>query len=166
MRPRDRAWRLSAAVLLLATAVLPAAAADKPCSSADKAIDGVTSWAALQKAFQDYGHCDKGPTADVFTEAMLRVVISGWQKVGDAEPILEKDEAFRGWFNRRLSSPALSTQDTAEIRDLAKSSCPKGRQKVCADLLSTVEMGRALSSPELLQLAPAPATPAQPKGKP
>lgn len=161
MRPRDRAWRLSAAVLILASAILPAAASDKPCSSADKAIDGVTSWAALQKAVQDYGHCDKGPTADVFTEAILRVIISGWPKVGDAEPILAKDADFRAWLNRRLSSPSLATQDSGEIRDLAKSSCPKGREKLCADLLSAVELGRTMSAPELLQLAPAPA-----KGKP
>jgi hypothetical protein len=155
MRPNDRAWRLSAAAFLFAAVALPAAAADKPCADADKVIDGVTSWSALQKAVQDYGHCDKGPTADVFTEAMLRVIISGWQQVGNAEPILEKDPAFRGWINRRLSSPALSPQDTAEIRDLAKASCPKGRQKICADLLSVVEMGRSIAAPELLLLPPA-----------
>jgi hypothetical protein len=162
MRPNDRAWRLRAAALLLAAAAFPAAAADKPCAGADKAIDGVTSWGALQKAVQDYGHCDKGPTADVFTEAMLRVIISGWHQVGDAEPIFEKDPAFRGWLNRRLSSPALSSQDTAEIRDLAKASCPKGRQKICADLLSVVEMGRSMSAPEILLLPP----PEPAKGKP
>jgi hypothetical protein len=165
MRPNDRAWRPSAAAFLLAAAILPTAAADKPCSDADKAVDGVTSWAALQKAAREYGHCDKGQTAEVFTEAILRVVISGWPKVGDAEPILEKDTAFRGWLMRRLSSPALSTQDTAEIRDLAKSSCPKGRQKVCADLLSAVEASRAIAAPELMLLPP-PTTPAPAKDKP
>jgi len=142
--------------------MLPAAAADKPCADADRAVDAVTSWAALEKSFQDFGHCDKGPTADVFTEAILRVVIGGWPNVGDAGPILEKDTAFRGWLVKRLSSPSLPTQDTAEIRNLAKSSCPKGRQKVCADLLSAVEMGRALSAPELLELTPSPPA----KGKP
>jgi hypothetical protein len=143
--------------------MVPAAASDKPCTGADKAIDGVTSWAALQRAVHDYGHCDKGPTADIFTEAILRVIISGWPKVGDAGPILESDAAFRTWLNRRLSSPSLATQDSGEIRDLAKGSCPKGHEKVCADLLSAVEMGRAISAPDLLLLPPpAPAAPASP----
>ncbi|MBL0142005.1 MAG: hypothetical protein IPP91_07980 [Betaproteobacteria bacterium] len=157
--------RLRAAAFLLAAAVLPAAAADKPCDAADKAVDGVTSWSALQTAVRDYGHCDKGPTADAFTEAILRVVISGWPKLGDAGPILEKDATFRDWLNRRLSSPTLSTQDSGEIRDLAKGSCPKGQQKVCADLLSSVEMGRSISAPDLMLLPP-PAVPAPAKGKP
>jgi hypothetical protein len=164
MLPRDPAWRPRAAALLLATACFGAAAADKPCDGANKAIDGVTSWAALQKSVKDYGHCDKGTTADLFTEAMLRVVISGWQKVGDAGSILDKDEPFRRWLNKRLSSPTLATQDSAEIRDLAKSSCPTGQDKVCGDLLSAVELGRAISAPDLL-LIPPPA-PAAAKGKP
>ena len=161
MRPNDRAWRLSAAAILLAAAALPAPAADKPCTGADKAFDGVTTWAALQKAVLDYGHCDKGPTAEIVTEALLRVVISGWPKVADAGPILEKDATFKSWLNRRLSSPDLSTQDTAEIRDLAKASCPKGQEKVCAALLEPIEMGRALSAPELIALPPATPVPAK-----
>ncbi len=163
MRPRDPAWRLSAAAFLLAATVVPATASDKPCTGADKAADAVTTWAALQKAVADFGHCDKGRTAEIFTEAILRVIISGWQKVGDAGPILEKDAQFRSWLTKRLSSPTLPTQDSGEIRDLAKQSCPKGQDKVCGDLLSAVEMSRAIAAPELLLLPPA-ADPA--KGKP
>jgi hypothetical protein len=166
MHPKDRAWRLSAAAFLLAAAVVPAAAADKPCSEADKAFDGVTSWSALQKAVQDYGHCDKGKTADTVTEAILRVIISGWPKVAEAGPILDRDAAFKSWLHNRLTSPDLSPQDTAEIRDLAKASCPKGAEKVCATLLADVELSRAISAPELLQLTPAPASPPPAKGKP
>ena len=161
MRPSDRARRLSAAAILLAAAAFPAVAADKPCTGADKAFDGVTSWPALQKAVADFGHCDKGPTADVVTEALLRVVISGWPKVAEAGPILEKDAAFKSWLSRRLSSPDLDTRDTAEIRDLAKASCPKGQDKVCSEILSAVEMGRAISAPDLMALPPTAPAPAK-----
>ena len=148
-------------MILLAAAAFPAVAADKPCTGADKAFDGVTSWAALQKAVADFGHCDKGPTADVVTEALLRVVISGWPKVAEAGPILEKDAAFKSWLSRRLSSPDLDTRDTAEIRDLAKASCPKGQDKVCSEILSAVEMGRAISAPDLMALPPTAPAPAK-----
>ena len=166
MRPTDRAWRLSAAALLLAATAFPASAADKPCTEADKAFDGVTSWGALQKAVADYGQCDKGKTADVVTDALLRVVISGWPRVADAGPILDGDAAFKSWLNRRLSNPDMAAEDSREIRDLAKGSCPKGQDKVCSQILSAVEMGRMLSAPDL-QLAPAPAAaPAAPAKKP
>jgi hypothetical protein len=160
MRPRDRAWRLSAAAVLLAATGLPAAAADKPCTGADKAFDATTSWAALHRAVADYGHCDKGPTAEIVTEAVLRVVIGGWPKVGEAGPFLDKDAAFKKWLERKLSSTDMPNQDSAEIRDLAKNSCPKGQAKVCGDILYAVESGRALSAPEMLQLTPVEPAPA------
>jgi len=141
--------------------MIPAAAADKPCNDAGKAFDAVTSWPALQKAVADYGHCDKGPTGEIVTEAVLRVVIGGWPKVGEAGPILDKDAAFKKWLERKLSSTDLPGQDTAEIRDLAKGSCPKGQARVCDQILSAVESGRALSAPEMLQLTPTEAPPAK-----
>jgi len=58
----------------------------------------VTSWAALQRVVHDYGHCDKGPAKDLFTEAVLRVVISGWPKVGDAGRFSRRTRPSRpGW---------------------------------------------------------------------
>jgi len=142
--------------------MVPAAAADKPCTGADKAFDAVTSWAALQHAVKDYGHCDKGKTAEIVTEALLRVVIGGWPRVNEAGPILEKDAAFKSWLDRRLSSPEIPPEDSREIRDLAKSTCPKGQEKVCAEILSSVEMGRTLSAPDMMLLPP-PTTPAPAK---
>jgi hypothetical protein len=167
MRPNDRAWRPSAAAFLLAAAILPAVAADKPCSSADaanaeKAIDRVTSWAALQKAVRDFGHCDKGQAGEYFSEALMRVLISGWPQIRDAEPILDKDAAFREWLLNRLASPTLAKDDADSIRGLAKGSCPKGRDKLCADLLAGLEAGK-ITAPKLMEWpAAAPAKPAEP----
>ena len=167
MRPNDRAWRLSAAAFLLAAAVLPAAAADKPCSSADaakaeKAIDQVTSWPALQKAVRDFRHCDQGQAAEYFSEALMRVLISGWLQVGEAEAILDKDTAFRDWLMARLASPLLAKDDADSIRGLAKNNCPKGRDKLCADLRAGLEAGKA-AAPKLMDWpSAAPAKPAEP----
>ena len=115
-----------------------------------------TPWAALQRAVADYGHCDKGNTAPIVTEALLRVIISGWPNIANAGPILAKDAAFKDWLGRRLSSPDLDTRDTAEIVNLAKGSCPKGQDAVCAEILSSAELGRAISAPDLMLLAPPP----------
>lgn len=148
--------------------VVPAAAADKPCTPADKAaaekaIDGVTAWVAFDKSFRDFGHCDTGNVATLFTEAMMRVLIDGWPTVGVGDEVLVQNPAFREWLMKRLRSPELNKDDSAAIRDLAKQSCPKGHDKVCAELLSAVESGRQISSPDLLQWPSAPASPAPPK---
>jgi hypothetical protein len=167
MPTRDRAWRRSAAALFLAAAALPATAADKPCTKedaalADKAIDSVTSWAALQRVVRDYRHCDTGPARATFSEALLRVVIDGWPRLADAQPILDKDEAFRDWVSTRLGSPAIGAEDAQAIRDLAKANCPKGQSRTCESLLSALEAGKPLPT---IQFAPPP-KPAAPAADP
>ena len=84
--------------------------------------------------------CSMASAQSFIISAMLRVIISGWPRIAEAGPILEKDAAFKSWLNRRLSNPSLATQDSAEIRDLARASCPKGADKVCSELLSAVEL--------------------------
>ncbi|MGE5617114.1 MAG: hypothetical protein ACM3X5_09380, partial [Bacillota bacterium] len=74
---------LVALVSLLAFGL--AHAADKPCtpadsSAAEKAADRVVEWEQLYKAYKDYGHCDQGPVADVFTDALLRCLVE-WKHV-------------------------------------------------------------------------------------
>ena len=141
--------------------MLPAAAQDKPCTEAGKAFNAVTSWHALQDAVRSYGHCDKGETAAIVTEALLRVTIDGWPTIAEAGPILDKDAAFKKWLDRKLGSTDLPKQDSAEIRDLAKNSCPKGQDKVCGQILSAVQSGRSLVEPEMLQLMPTEPPPAK-----
>src|SRR5690348_4641095 len=76
--PRDAAaWlrdmkrvRVLLAVMLAAGA-FAAHGQDKACSKADaaaaeKAIDRVVTWPQMQKAWQDYRHCDTGNVDDQF----------------------------------------------------------------------------------------------------
>ena len=69
-------------------------------------------------------------------------------------------EEYRGDFTV-LHFDLYRLGHAAEIRDLAKNSCPKGQDKVCAEILSAVQSGRALSAPEMLQLIPTEPAPAK-----
>ena len=148
--PRNTLAAIAAAVAL---ATLPVRASD--CAQADASIDRVTTWPALAQAVKDYRACDKGPTAELFTEALLRVVIGGWPKVAEAGPVFAADPGFREWTMRRLRSPDLPKDDAESVRDLAKGTCPKGQEKLCADLGAAAEMSRASASPDLIVIPPA-----------
>jgi hypothetical protein len=173
MNRNDRAWLRSAACLLLA-ATMTAVAADKPCSTADaanaeKAIDRVVSWQALQKAVRDYGHCDTGTAAEYFTEALLRLLVGSWQKLDQADMVLDSDPAFRAWVLKRLSNPGLPKDDIDAVHNLSQGSCPIGRGKLCEAIHDAIEVakgGGAAKAPAA-PAAPGPATAPEPqKGKP
>lgn len=156
-----RSARALASALVVALAPWGALAQAGDCAKADAAVDRVTTWPALAQAVKDYRACDKGQTAELFTEALLRVVVGGWPKIAEAEPVFSADSSFRDWALRRLRSPDLPKDEAESVRDLAKGSCPKGREKLCADLAAAAEMSRASASPDLIVIPPA-----TPKGNP
>ena len=165
MRPDVPAWRRSAALLLLAFATA-AGAADKPCSKADsanaeKAIDRVLSWPAMHKAWKDYGHCDTGPVADLYTEALLRLIVGNWPKIAELEPTFTNDLAYREWILKRISGGTLPKGDVDDVHDLTQNSCPKNQKRMCESLHEAAEKAQGKGAPAAPKpAAPSPATPA------
>ena len=114
----------------------PALAADKPCSKADvanaqKALDRASSWPQMQKAWQDYRHCDGDATAEQFTDALMRLIID-WKNV-DAFAGAMKDAQFKSFVHAHLQSPAAK-DDLQDVYARAKSRCPAGQDAFCAEL--------------------------------
>jgi hypothetical protein len=148
-----------------------ASAQQKPCSKADsanaeKAIDRVTGWPQLQKAWQDFRHCDAGPVDEQFTEALLRLIVD-WKDIPAFAAAFERDEGYREFILRHIKSPAAK-DDGEAIYSRAKASCPPKHEKFCAEIAEAAKPGSAparaapAATPPAVPMpvpAPAPATP-------
>ena len=134
-------------VLALALASLAASAfAQKTCSAGDaaaaqKAVDKIVTWQNLEKAYHDYRHCDTGPVADGFTDALMRLMV-GWKNVDVVSGAMSKDEEYRKWVYKHVMSPAAK-DDLEDVYALAKKKCPANQQSFCDDLASTVKPVKA-----------------------
>ena len=126
--------------IVLATACFSVAHAQKACppaeaAKAEKSVDQVVTWTQLHKAWRDWKHCDTGNVADVYTDAILRLMVE-WKNVEAlAEPI--KDPDYKSFIHAHLKSPAAK-DDQSAIRSRATQSCPKGQDALCADIASAV----------------------------
>jgi hypothetical protein len=125
---------LTGAVLLVAGAAI---AADKPCTKADaaaaeKSIDRVSTWPQLHKAWQDYRHCDKNSIEELYTDALLRLMVD-WKNVEALAGTMEKDAQYKEFVYAHLRSPAAK-DDLDAVYSRAKASCPKGQEAFCAEL--------------------------------
>jgi hypothetical protein len=132
--------RVSIAVLAAGLA-LAAHAQNKPCTPADaknaaKNVDLVMTWPQLQKAVKDYGHCDTGSVADVFTDSLMRLAVE-WKHV-DALAAAMKDAQFRAFVATHVMSEAAK-DDRAAVHSRATMSCPKGQDEVCAELVGIIK---------------------------
>ncbi len=131
-RPVRGSW-----IAVAALAVFPAYAQEKACppgemTTAEKAVDRVTNWNQLYKAWQDYRHCDKGNVQDVFTDALLRCLVE-WKQVETLAKQVEGSADYRGFVEKHIKSPAAK-DDLNSIYSRAKMSCPKGLDAFCATI--------------------------------
>ena len=124
----------------LLAAALPAHA-QKECSraeaaAAEKAIDRVTTYATLNKAWKDYRHCDTGTVADVFTDAILRLMVE-WKNVDIIAQDM-RDASYKKFIHKHLTSPAAK-DDRQSIFSRAKASCPVTQGQFCEELIEVVK---------------------------
>ena len=111
-------------------------AQDKPCSpaeasAAEKAIDRIVNWDQLYKVYKEFKHCDQGPVAEVFTEALLRCLVE-WKKVDVLASSMAQDKAYNTFVMSHLRSAGPDDQKSVYSR--AKMSCPKGLDDWCTAL--------------------------------
>ena len=150
------------------TAVLPpvahaqAAACDKAQSArAEKEIDAVFNFTQLHKAWQDWKHCDSGPVADLYTDAVFRLLVD-WKGVEELAGTLRSSPEYRAWLLARVK--AGTEDDRGAIYSRAKTGCPSGQDALCTELIKASEgdmkpMPSLAPAPALAPLpAPAPAS--------
>lgn len=119
----------------------PALAQQKDCGPADKAVDKVVNPTGLYKAFKDYGHCDKPPVEDVFTDAVLRLMVE-WKDADTLATDAQRDSAYKAFLFKHVKSPAAK-DDRDSIFSRAKSNCPMTQGPFCAEVMEVAKGGGA-----------------------
>ena len=148
-------------------AILPAQA-QKNCSAADtaaaqKAVDKIVTWANLEKAWRDYGHCDTGPVEDGFTDALMRLMV-GWKQVEVIAGSMARDEGYKKFVYKHLLGQGATNDDREDLYALAKKQCPTNQDAFCTELADTVKPVKA-DALKPLTLEPLKLEPIKPTGK-
>jgi hypothetical protein len=159
--------RIPALLVAALAAATTAAAADRPCTQGDaaaagKAIDRVMNWQQLRKSWQDYGQCDSGGTADLYTDTILRLAVD-WKDVDALASEMKGDRAYHDFVLAHLKSDAAK-EDRDAVYSRAKKSCPAGQDAFCAEIAAAVKgPSAAKGEPDTLDLTPIQTQPAKKK---
>ncbi|HLX23949.1 MAG TPA: hypothetical protein VKR38_11420 [Usitatibacter sp.] len=140
---------LSAFAVIAMLGGIPVLAADKQCTRADignaqRSIDKVVTWAQLRKAWGDYRQCDTGDVADLFTDALLRLVVD-WKGVAEYAAAAQKDPEYMDFLLNHLRSPAAK-DDRPTVYARAKKECPKSLDDFCAKVADAAKEGGGSSA--------------------
>ena len=128
---------------------------------AQKAVDLVMTWQQLNKAWKDWGHCDSGEVGDIFTDALLRLMVD-WKDTGTLAEAM-KDESYKAFITSHLKSP-VAQPDRAAVYSRAANMCPKGQAAFCKEIEDAVsDKPAAAPAPAAAAAAPATSPPATTK---
>lgn len=118
----------------------------RPCTSrdaeaADQAVDSLTSWAAVDRNFRKYGHCDDGSIAEGNSDAIARLLVDHWLTLDKLGELTRNHLPLRAYVLRHIDS-TLNTRDLEKIEHLASSNCPSTLNALCADLKAAAERAK------------------------
>jgi hypothetical protein len=123
---------------LIAAGTFAVQAQDKPCTKADsaaaeKALDRVVTWTQLEKAWRDYRQCDTGNVDELFTDALMRMLVE-WKSPEALADAMAKDPAYDAFVIKHVKSPAAK-DDRESVYSRAKQSCPSKLGAFCDKLV-------------------------------
>jgi hypothetical protein len=146
--------RIATLAAALAVTAVTTATAQGPCTPRDaaaavKAIDRVNNWEQLHKSWKDFRQCDSGPTADGYTDAIMRLGVD-WKNMGTLAANMRDDPQYHDFILTHVKSdPAKDDRDALFSR--AKASCPKGLEAFCGEIVDATAGEKPLKTPDLLQ---------------
>lgn len=149
--------KLARIALAAALAAALPAAAQKECTraeaaAAEKAAERIVNYGQLFRAWKEYGHCDRGAAEELFTDAILRLLVE-WKNVDTVAGDVQSDPEYKRFIHKHLRSP-MAKEDRPSIHSRARHSCPPIQDEFCKELIEVVK-----------DSAPAPAAP-PPKAAP
>lgn len=139
-----------------------ALAQDKACSkadaaNADKAIDRVTSFGQMQKAWQDWRHCDNGAVAESFNESLFRLLVD-WKDVPSLVGTAQASPQYKQWVMARVKD--APKDDRKAVFSRARTACPAKLDAFCAELVEAASDDPAKPLPAMIAPVPSTSAPA------
>jgi hypothetical protein len=106
------------------------------------AVMSSSNWPTLQKTFAQGGKCVSSSVVEpweAFTEKVGDLMANHWDQFGEFDRLSRKYPDFREFVLGRLRQETLGQAQAVQIRDKAKSSCPKGSTALCAEVHKAVQ---------------------------
>lgn len=123
-----------ALVLLFSTSIAQArTCTPADAEAADAAVDHLDTWAAVDKNYRKFGHCDDGSIAEGNSEAVARLLVDKWQTLPELAVLIKRHPSLKRYVLRHIDT-TLDTNDLNKIVTLATTSCSVKYEHLCVDI--------------------------------
>lgn len=99
-------------------------------SRADDAISRIKDWDSLYNVYSQFKNCDNGGTAELFDDAVIKILANNWSTTQRLVTLMSSDKDFGKFVISHISA----TGDLNELKRIqinAKSNCIPGSKSTC-----------------------------------
>ena len=112
-----------------------AQAAEKACTQeeaiqAETASSTLKDWDSVYRASKRFAHCDDGAISEGYSDSIARLLARNWDDIGKASALMANDKEFERFILRHIDELMSPVQEKV-IEDNARTSCPKGVDRLC-----------------------------------
>ena len=101
--------------------------------AAESVAPFIESWAGLQRAYKQYGHCDDGAAGEGFSQTVARLMTGSASPLRQLEVLSQTDPAFRSFVIRHVDA-TLSTEQLSTIESRLPDVCPAAGTALCDEI--------------------------------
>ena len=103
--------------------------------AAETVTDYLDSWKNVNRAFNEFGHCDDGAIAEGFDDAISLLWANQWEKLPEMLKYTKEDKEFRAFIYNRIWTETVPAERWQIILKKAEKKCPKGAKEFCIEII-------------------------------
>jgi len=93
----------------------------------------IESWHKMREAFDHFGYCEDGSIAEAFSDAIVRLFASHWERLPEFASESRNAPAFKAFVLRHIDATAAA-KDLNHVQFLATRKCPIGSSALCGQI--------------------------------
>jgi hypothetical protein len=109
------------------------ACTSEEANAAENETDHLRDWASVHPSYVHFSHCDDGSIAEGYSDAVGKLLAEHWDQFSRLAQLVSNDKEF-GRFVIKHIDHTLPNDVLLKISKSARSRCPVGREKYCAEI--------------------------------
>jgi hypothetical protein len=128
-----RTWFLILFLLCVSAPLYAGGCTSAQAKAADSASDSWHSWPSIFAAYERYGQCDDGAIGEGFSDSIVHLLASDWDKLSQAQHFIARQPPFQAFIIRHIDATADSNE-LHSVQRYATLSCPPSATTLCRQI--------------------------------
>lgn len=94
-------------------------------------------WAAVYRAFVQFGHCDDAAISEGYSSTVARLLTRDWQKFETLHRLTVRNRGFETFIVRHIDQ-LWSMDEAKAAANNARAHCPKNARRLCHRILNAI----------------------------